>query len=468
MGWNAQVKLFLSCIGVPCHVPREMAMTKSLHLRKLSKPRSCILNFAPECTLYKNRITRIRVARDFQLINHFSQNISFARDIKTIAAIPAHVFEGGVGKVLESYAFEKNDLNSHHFVFFLNGDRSIGPNAFQKLVRSRSEEIWKVSKNLNVKNISVISGLFEKIKIGRIRGLMSDAIAMSALNVGLKDPLLISHDADQFFISKGSLLRIKRHFSRNKSLDVLGGRIYNSGYGPLGENFLPSKKLFPELILMDMAMTANKLISMKLLNPDLLLFRPSGAFSVFRLSSYCACNGYNYQLGHNEDEDIHLRLMHLRGHFLFNKRHQPFAIWDQNISVSVNPRRILQSILGKEIVPFTRTLGSNLDLKSLFRRYLKSEFLLQQSDLIKASRGQTEALNKTKESILRILLYEIRCHKLPNAQYIGIGKIFGVKIEKIHYSNGAPENLEVNWNRSPLLKKLLRWGLGKKCDFRFI
>lgn len=437
---------------------------ESLISPTLIKDRKAPLDFRMEATLYLDRMKRTDTERE--IIEHFSNEIEFSRDTRTITTIPAYIKEGNLKQTLATYG--QGHFPNHHIVVFLNAGKEMTETGYKTELEKRKSEIAEVQKAFPQLKISVINHLFEsKPTLGSVRGLMADAIVTSAMRVNLTDPVLISNDADQLAIGAEYVESILKYYHANPLLDATGCAIFWGGYGPDGKSYIGPIKI-PELFFGDLYLQASDQVVRNGEGGTIPNFYTSGPNSTFRLAALCAMGGYDYALDFKEEVEIGRRAKAMRmaedDSVFFHPEH--FKFIDETYVVT-SPRRAIRGILaGKSLVEqwddFPQMFhATEIPTDLLIGAYPIRDDLLQPGDIIMSMRGDPESTRKLHNRIKTVFLLSCRVDRVKTIQHLqAIAHRLGVNIVNQQFDNESNlTELDIDWTKSDIISRLSQWAL---------
>jgi hypothetical protein len=427
------------------------------------KNRTASFSFEKEASLYLRRWTKFREPSEVRLARRFSNQIRLGKNIRTVTVMPAHVTEPDVVESVLAYKNQDEALRTHHIVVFFNADKRMNRETYATLLRQQTRALTRATKDSRIQ-ISVINHHFVRATMGCIRGLATDATVISALRSKLRDPIVISNDSDQSFISKTYLSSYLKAFDRRPVLDAAEGSLFQGNYYRKNDGNLTQKIAIPELFLRSHYITAMKDYGQGW-NISPATVHLWGNNSCFRLSTYCAIGGYSYELIRGEDSDIARRIEALRlpRHSVLATFTGQFVDHVKEAYLVTNPRRTLHAILSGQGVwafAYDDTLGSAMDLSMLLRRYRNRSDLLQEQDLKLARRGNRGAIRKIKDRVQAIFVQSARDYEIGSAKVIlNVAAHFGLKVTKVRNFErpiweAALDTVEVDCKKSPILKLL--------------
>jgi hypothetical protein len=430
----------------------------------LLQDRNAQLDFAQEARLYKARM--VRSPEERKLIGIFSQQILLSPHVETITAMPAYIGEDDLQKSLLAYAAQEGELDSHHIVLFLNSGNQIEGKHFEELLRKRQTQVQEVMAKVRGLAITTITHQFpEKVVLGRVRGLMADAIITAAQTANLKDPILVSNDADQLTLAHSYLATIREAYRTNKKLDAAAGPIYRGGYGPEGKNYMGTPEL-PELYLGALFIESSDAVVEHGEGGTKSDFYTSGPNFSVRLAALCAMGSYDYSLGFKEEVEIGRRAKAMRiqdGDQVFY--HSEHFRNLENAYVVTSPRRALPPVLNNKTLieqweRFDDVVGSDCNLTELSQRYLSKTELLQMRDIIEATEGKEAALDKMHGRIKEIFLRSANYDGISTPERLAaVAKRFGLSITEVCWDAAMIQDILIDWGTSAITDKLYSLGV---------
>jgi hypothetical protein len=439
----------------------EKSRKAGLYSPQNAKQAARKLNFKTEARKYLRRILSQRGKSDLRTISYFSKQISPLLTSQTIGfiGIPAHYEERDLIRTLKCYETYGNLVHKKFVVVLLvNGFGS--QKKRKEYERKKALILSDVSQSISRKLKIIILGHFGKKRkpIGGIRGLMLDAMILSSMKANLKDPILVSHDADMVALQKGYFHRIQKIFQKNPLLDLASGPTY-TGYSPKLDQPSDFRWKLPELYISVKVHEAFNIINEK--NDDQLIrrFAVIGSNMSLRLSALCACGGWGYQYKFAEDHALRIDCLGMRFHEKKGTGYpNKYFIFDKRLSAIVDPRRLLKSILQDKNPEFLDHYGSHLDTNNLAKLYLRSKKFIQCSDMRSVAR-------KTRSRI-RSYLTERLVFNLNNIDALDDKRIahafathFGLYLKKYDFNSelGGAVELEIDWKKSRIESDLKRW-----------
>ncbi len=411
----------------------------------------------------KSRLQR-RTHWDLKLIEVSAREICFDSRTRTITAIPAYVLEAGLTQAILAYQGNFDRLRSHHFVVFINAGPEITAQHYAGHLAVRLVELRRAFERLGTSRWTIMHAHFrEKAAIGRIRGILSDAIILGALRKRLSDPVLISNDADQLCLPDHYLSSLHRAFRRNPSLDIIGGKVLWGGYGPRGESHLPRKLRLPELYIGSILLGALEKLQTYKENRSIPLVSTFGNNSAMRLRALCAIGGYAFDHALAEDTQLSEKVFHFRRNRLFSRKGQRYILASRSAYVITDPRRGLRSILDGSTLSgqwssFTRIKGGSLDSTELSRIYLSKDSLLQLRDVRAATSGSATRMKKLRARLEFMFWETARSGSLNTWEDLSLlARHAGFSLRHTRGSNEVDTGIQMDWDKCPIVRKLEEW-----------
>jgi hypothetical protein len=411
------------------------------------------LRFQAEACDYQDRILSGRSITDLKAIESFSNSITNQMQANTTGfiAIPAHFSEKGLIRTLKCYENYGSLVHKkYQVVILING---FGSSERESEFESRKSELTnEIKRKVPKLNVVVLSYFSRRRRpIGALRGFIADSVILSALRAGLKDPKFICQDADLISLSNRYFHQLEGAFASNKFLDILAGPAF-SGYFPCSDKQIGFSLKLPELYFS--ALLLNSLCSIcSLPNYRSFIYPVIWASNLtFRLSALCASGGFDYNDKFGEDQKI---AMHFLGMRFWQKPNRYFR-YSTNLSIVKDPRRELRGMLGHDI-SFDRSLGSEMDSLKLGKIYQKSKSHIQLKELrLNSYLGNPRWQQYITSQFIAGLHASKILYESPK-MVKQIGNELGLQISKLSVSRKGDIEIEIEWSKSPVLKKIRKW-----------
>jgi len=420
---------------------------------------SAALDFQTEVKLYFSRINRGE--NEKAIISLLSEKINFSPDIVTITTIPTYVKETNIANVLKQYLqLSPEDLRRHHIVVFLNAGRNMDKAEYSAELEKRRREIEAVSGREGL-HVTVVDYHFpDDVILGRVRGLLADAIISKSYEAGLTDPVLVSNDADSLYISNDYLRQIRSSFSGNPGLDASGCLILYGGYGPNGENHLGGRTI-PELFIGDLVSQFSDEVVRRGEGDTSANIYTSGPNMAVRLSALCAMGGYDLNLNFKEEVEIGRRAKAMRmrpgDQQFFHPEH--FTFLDKPYIVT-SVRRAIRAVLNGGVVvsqwdDFDDVIGADIDTEGLLQRYQENKLLIQEGDLRLVRTSNAQAIKKIISRTEEIIIQSLRVDQVSTPQRLmAIARRLEVEIDSFSFTDGHLTSVKIG-PRSKLLNRVI-------------
>ena len=311
-------------------------------------------------------------------------------------------------------------------------------------------------------SFSVASGLFDAPQpIGRIRGILNDAIVLRSLQLKVRDPIIVSNDIDGCYTPPGYVQTLMQRFS-DPCLDILSGPLYY-GYSPLGDDYVGIAPSVPDLFLGNRVLEARRLSRLGGYFDGEAFFTTEGPHTAFRASAYCAAGGYDVTLEQAEDDELGIAIFALRqkGHFPFPTVRN--AIYAPEFWLVTNPRRQLLAIAnGLSIIdtwrgfPIKNRSGHEISLESAAlqnRTRLNAMRLEELNALVSHRRSPIGPWSK----VIDIFLRGASDRALPPNSLKYYLKACGVSIEHATYEDDASNLAERSEPSTALREAICRF-----------
>lgn len=367
------------------------------------------LSFKKEAEKHIANLPVLRSAADCKLISSFEIDCVGA---DTFILIPCHVKEQGLYESLMAYVdsgFGKN----FRIVVFLNGGPDLSKKDYANLRKRRKTDIKRAEASWPALQIQVFSNHFkEAATLSRIRGIITDALIRCCYEQKIKDPILVSNDADALSYSKNYLKLIRNAF-RKTGIDFLSGTIFWTGCDEEGKIMYSPPVPLPEVYLNDLLGQSGDEVYREYGS-----VYSSGCNSAFRLATVAAIHGYDYEYAPFFDVEIGNQLKQFRlrdeaanPEHVFSKNGNQESSDEKEASaafladcvLSTNPRRAILAFLngvpyGEQFDSVATILGADLSLETYTTAYINNKTYIQQEDLL-AYPMSTAAQEKLHERI---------------------------------------------------------------------
>jgi hypothetical protein len=412
------------------------------------------LAFQREAEEFFERWKSFRSVRYRRLVCTLASRLDLDPRTELIVAMPVHVLERGLEQALRSYPARGTRVQ---IVTFLNEGRGGSRVDYARALGAHRVTISRVRRERNRLRISTLENQFERAGMGEIRGVLWDAIALKAYRLGMRDPIVVSADADQTGTASRFLGILSGAFRADRLLDAVMGEVYYSSHRarPRPELECPEIFLGAELARSRHAVVARG-------GGDRFLSLCGNSFAM-RLSSYLAIGGFREDLFKGEDAELGWRLQHVAA--------QRKVVYLPSAFVAVSPRRGLDWILqgrrfSMQWTGFERTSGASLDETRLKRLYEKGVGLLRARDLLRASRGDRGALARVKARVAEHFAQSAQVDSLCSTPggARSIARAYGLNLSEVRYKNGRVERVKINWRKSTILAKLLKRPIGASAS----
>jgi len=370
----------------------------------LIKNRHAVLNLAKELRVFKSCLLKIRKKSRVQEILRMANDIQISRRTKNILAVPVFVGEDNLSAAMASIMKSGRGHPGTFYVFLLNADCRVSRERFAALLSQRLDDIEAAKHTRPKARFCVLTYYAKtKLKMGEIRGLLVDAVALAAARRRLSEVIIISNDADQISASSDYVKRIAEYMRQNPLVD--------GGEGLLRWGTNRQRQEMPEIILNELILQHSDL------RPRRRYLRPYpaihcwGANSFFRLSTYCAAGGYDYSLSSGEDAELlqRIEVMRLLGEGAFAGFYgESLRLLPDAIVTTDATKLVLAIIRGRSIFSILAKFNAGARKKTqnadMLIRYKSQRFLVQESDVAKARSGDAKALRKIATRIRSIYL----------------------------------------------------------------
>ncbi|MBU1759156.1 hypothetical protein KKG31_08835 [Patescibacteria group bacterium] len=334
-------------------------------------------------------------------VEKFSSKIDLQKDTKAVVAMPCYVKEPNLAKTLEHYAKQTN--KKFEIAICLNAGAKVPPAEFNAEVASRKAEIEAVMKKHPHLRIHTFEMHFAEPRpsLGNVRAYLAESIGRSAERAGLKDPIIISNDADILGLNEGYVEGYINKFEKNPNLDYSLGQIeWDASHAELNN----MSKQCPELLIGQRIMqVTDSVMRWKTTEKSAQNIGSSGANTAYRLKSYFASGGYETNAHLAEDVGLGRRLKYMRyvdgSDVLIDKENQGYSATSK---LQTSPRRALDAILNNKTVAeqwhqFTGKVGAGLDDAAAVRKYNSRAEFIQSKDIEAASKGDKAAIEKIQK-----------------------------------------------------------------------
>ena len=447
------------------------------------------LSFNTEAKKHIANLGKLRSAADCELIDSYDIDCKGA---DTFVIIPCHVKEQGLYESL--LAYKDAGISKYcSLIIYLNAGARTSKKDYSSLLKKRLKEIERAKAELPSLKMQVFSHHFtDNAIISRIRGIITDALIKCCFEQKIKDPILVSNDADALHYSKGYFKHI-RDAIRKSEIDFLSGTIFWTGCDHAGRvRYKPAVPL-PELYLNDLYGQSGDEVYR-----DYGGVYTTGCNSAFRLSAVAAIGGYDYEFAPFFDVEIGTKLKEFRQDEIDAKRFgnngsekaqdkMVNAAYMDECALSTNPRRAMLAFLnavpyGEQFQNVGTVLGADLDISEYIDSYRSNENYIQAEDLLayhKSAKAKEKVHTRIRASYLHFLQGEPTRNKVmftkmlcPRAGLV-ISKVdtFDPDSESNEELDDPPtpeqlariknrlliSNIDFDWEQSTLISKLVNW-----------
>ncbi len=363
--------------------------------------RGAKLNFRNEVKIFKQALPQLRSEKQLKAIANLAAKIKLKRHAKLVIAMPAYVGEQNLLAAVRSSLDSANGGGSAAVILFLNASAVTSAKKFQSLLAARKVELEELCASSRGR-LQIIDYHFSgSTRMGAIRGLLTDAIALAASNAGIDDLIVISNDADQIECCSNYVKKVIKFFGDNEEVDA--------GEGLIQWGTALERSKMPELRLVELIINNIDLRPNREFIGSIPAIHAWGANSFFRLSSYCAIGGYKYGMRSSEDADLLQRIEIARmldtGGFVgFYGR---FVRKADSAVVSTDASKLIDSILSgsslfESLRQFSPSRRSTRNSNLMFSAYSKRRKLIQVSDVLAAKKGNRIAVQKIMNRIIAL------------------------------------------------------------------
>jgi hypothetical protein len=304
------------------------------------------LNFTKEAIKYfRKKSTFISGIHHMDVVVNLAEKLAPTYAGQSIVSImPCFAFENTENIDIDALSNYINSMSKNygHVVIFIHGESNRNKHNPQDIMDFLYDNLDKTCKeeSFSIINFWMFDGTHP---MGLIRSVITDAVIYLALDLQVEDLIIVSNDIDLCYTPENYSKTIGEYFAYDAYLDILTGPLFY-GYAYTGHDYLRLPVGIPNLFVENCVIHArclSKLLGDFYRNS---FFETPGTHTAFRASAYCAANGYDVALKHNEDEELGLAIFALRqeGELPFPSTRN--AMYAPDFCLATNPRRQLLAI----------------------------------------------------------------------------------------------------------------------------
>ncbi|MGH8424281.1 MAG: hypothetical protein ACRER3_18310, partial [Pseudomonas fluorescens] len=319
--------------------------------------------------------------------------------------VPMHVSESTLDRYLQLLVPQLL-VSSATVVVFANATMNqVSVDDFGQQIK-RAREC--VSESSAVPRTVLAARLFDSpVTMGRLRGLLADAVLVNAYLNRVSHPIIISNDIDALAVADNYIETFARRFNSDRTLKLAAGMVDYGYRGAVSAEVLNGTPV-PELyVFNELNKAINRCARNGLINYERRVWI-EGANAAFSGAAYCASGGFDFEMKSGEDDSLGRALNRLNPNAFIAETLAEATLYvpdpilrcslEADCWVLTDPRRILMAIAsglpGIEAWadrPFMETVGATMSAADLALQCANHPALITPTKLVAAAKGSADA-----------------------------------------------------------------------------